>query len=223
MDRYHVFIICSLYPLCPQAWMVVFSCVCVCVCGWVGGYSIVHSCALSHNTLVRYKIMCNARHWRSHGHACFIPCRISALPQSIVHAAILASKSSSSPYIVSSLDHHNAEHHIFTACVCCWHSWHSCISSRRPSEMLAQVFLRSKSSWQSYIYRMIYFLYIIRRPVFCFLSEKQDSSVGIATGYGLEDRGVGVRVPVVSRIFCAPLRPDRFWSPPNLLSNVYRG
>jgi hypothetical protein len=28
----------------------------------------------------------------------------------------------------------------------------------------------------------------------------RDSLVGIATGYGLEDRGVGIRVPVVSRI-----------------------
>jgi hypothetical protein len=29
----------------------------------------------------------------------------------------------------------------------------------------------------------------------------QDSAVGTATGYGLDDRGVGVRVPVGSRIF----------------------
>jgi hypothetical protein len=29
----------------------------------------------------------------------------------------------------------------------------------------------------------------------------RDSSVGIATGYRLDDRGVGVRVPVLSRIF----------------------
>jgi hypothetical protein len=29
----------------------------------------------------------------------------------------------------------------------------------------------------------------------------RDSVVGIATGYGLDDRGVGVRVPVGSRIF----------------------
>jgi hypothetical protein len=29
----------------------------------------------------------------------------------------------------------------------------------------------------------------------------RDSAVSIATGYGLDDRGVGVRVPVRSRIF----------------------
>jgi hypothetical protein len=29
----------------------------------------------------------------------------------------------------------------------------------------------------------------------------QDSVVGIATGYGLEDQGVGVRVPIQSKIF----------------------
>jgi hypothetical protein len=38
--------------------------------------------------------------------------------------------------------------------------------------------------------------------------------VGIATGYGLDDRGVGVRVPVESRIFSFPLYPNRFWGPP---------
>jgi predicted ferric reductase len=51
----------------------------------------------------------------------------------------------------------------------------------------------------------------------------RDSVVGIATGYGLDDRRVGVRIPVVSRIFTSQRRPDRLWSPPNLLSNGYRG
>jgi hypothetical protein len=46
-----------------------------------------------------------------------------------------------------------------------------------------------------------------------------DSSVGIATGYGL----AGVQVPVGSRIFYSPRRPDRLWGPPNLLSNGYSG
>jgi hypothetical protein len=31
-------------------------------------------------------------------------------------------------------------------------------------------------------------------------NERRDSVVGIAIGYGLDDRGVGVRVPVGSRI-----------------------
>jgi hypothetical protein len=59
-------------------------------------------------------------------------------------------------------------------------------------------------------------------------SEEQiicGNSVGaeIATGYGLDGRGVGVRVPVGSRIFSSPRRPNRFWGPPSLLPNVYRG
>jgi hypothetical protein len=37
----------------------------------------------------------------------------------------------------------------------------------------------------------------------------RDSTVGIATGYGMDDRGVGIRVPVGSRIFSSPGRPDR--------------
>jgi hypothetical protein len=45
--------------------------------------------------------------------------------------------------------------------------------------------------------------------------RSRDSSVGIATGYGLDDRGVGVRVPVGSRIFSSPRLPDRLWGPPN--------
>jgi hypothetical protein len=51
----------------------------------------------------------------------------------------------------------------------------------------------------------------------------RDSSVGIATGYGLEDREAGVRVSVGSTIFAFPQRLDRFWIPPSLLSNGYGG
>jgi hypothetical protein len=51
----------------------------------------------------------------------------------------------------------------------------------------------------------------------------RDSSVGLATGYELDNRGVGVWVPVESRIFSSPRRPDRLWGPPNLLSIGYRG
>jgi hypothetical protein len=43
------------------------------------------------------------------------------------------------------------------------------------------------------------------------------SVVGIATGYGLDDCGVGVRVPVGSRIFSSPCRPDLLCGPPSLL------
>jgi hypothetical protein len=50
----------------------------------------------------------------------------------------------------------------------------------------------------------------------------RDSAVSIAPGYGLDDREVGVRVPVGSRIFTSPCRPDRLWGPRNLLYNEYR-
>jgi hypothetical protein len=49
------------------------------------------------------------------------------------------------------------------------------------------------------------------------------SAVGIATGYGLDDRGVAVRVPGGSRIFTSQSHPDRVWGPSNLLFNEYRG
>jgi hypothetical protein len=52
--------------------------------------------------------------------------------------------------------------------------------------------------------------------------RSHDSVVDVATGYGLDDQGVGVRVPVGARIFTSPCRPDRLWSPPNILYNGYR-
>jgi hypothetical protein len=55
------------------------------------------------------------------------------------------------------------------------------------------------------------------------VTGSRDRIVGIATSYGLDDRGVRVRVPVGSRIFSSPDHPDRLWGPPNLLSNGYRG
>jgi hypothetical protein len=45
----------------------------------------------------------------------------------------------------------------------------------------------------------------------------------IAKGYGLDDGGVGVRVPVGSIIFSSPQCPDRLWGPPSHLSNGNRG
>jgi hypothetical protein len=38
-------------------------------------------------------------------------------------------------------------------------------------------------------YYIIFFMYVL-------LYKSRDNSVGIATGYGLDDQGVGVRVPV---------------------------
>jgi hypothetical protein len=52
-----------------------------------------------------------------------------------------------------------------------------------------------------------------------FSSKSRDSAVGIATGYGLDDRGIGVRVPVGATIFTSPYRLDWLWGPPSLLSN----
>jgi hypothetical protein len=56
------------------------------------------------------------------------------------------------------------------------------------------------------------FQYIYRRSW-----RFRDSSVGIATGYGLDNRLFGVRVSVGSRLFSSPRRPDWLWDSPNLL------
>jgi hypothetical protein len=48
--------------------------------------------------------------------------------------------------------------------------------------------------------------------------ESRDSSVGIMTGYELDNQGVGIRVQLGARIFTSSCRPDRFWVSPTLLS-----
>jgi hypothetical protein len=53
--------------------------------------------------------------------------------------------------------------------------------------------------------------------------RSQDSVVGIATSCGLDEQGVGVRVPVRERTFTSPCHPDGLWGPPNLLSNGHLG
>jgi hypothetical protein len=58
---------------------------------------------------------------------------------------------------------------------------------------------------------LFYVIYIMKTIG---IIKSRDSAVGIATGYGLDDRGVGFRVPVVDRIFSSPRRLDRFWGPP---------
>jgi hypothetical protein len=50
------------------------------------------------------------------------------------------------------------------------------------------------------------------------LYRSWDSSVGIATGFGLDGRVVRVPVPIRSRIFSSPRRSDRFRGPLSLLS-----
>jgi hypothetical protein len=52
--------------------------------------------------------------------------------------------------------------------------------------------------------------------------RSRDSVVSIATGYGLDNQGVGVQVPVGSRIVSSPCRSDWLWGPPNLLPNGYQ-
>jgi hypothetical protein len=50
-----------------------------------------------------------------------------------------------------------------------------------------------------------------------------DSAVGIATGYELDRGEVRVRLPVGSRIFSSPRRPDCLSGPSSHLYHGYRG
>jgi hypothetical protein len=62
-----------------------------------------------------------------------------------------------------------------------------------------------------------------------YLNRSRESVVGIATGYGLDERGVGFRVPVESRIFSTSSRsalgttqPPLQWVPAALRRGVKR-
>jgi hypothetical protein len=52
-----------------------------------------------------------------------------------------------------------------------------------------------------------------------YLIKSRDSSVGLATGHGLDGRG---SIPGAVRRFFSSQRPDRLWDPPSLPSNGYR-
>jgi hypothetical protein len=61
------------------------------------------------------------------------------------------------------------------------------------------------------------------RTLFIICVRTHKCVVGIASAYGLDDRGVGDRVPGGSRRFSSPRRPDRPWGPPSLLPTGTRG
>jgi hypothetical protein len=72
------------------------------------------------------------------------------------------------------------------------------------------------NNWHYSHLQMICWLYIDRSMSRC-------SPVSIVSGYGLDNRGIGVQSPAKAKgFFLEPLCPDRFWGPPSLLSNGYR-
>jgi hypothetical protein len=50
--------------------------------------------------------------------------------------------------------------------------------------------------------------------ILSYIFYNRDSSVGIATGYGLNDRGVRVQVPIGARMLSSPYLPVLYWGPP---------
>jgi hypothetical protein len=86
--------------------------------------------------------------------------------------------------------------------------------------------------WSLFLYIIFPILMQLRFDLFIHLLTvywSRDSSVGIATGYGLDDLGVGVRVTVGSRIFSTtfistlePTRPPVQWVTGALCPGVKR-
>jgi hypothetical protein len=63
----------------------------------------------------------------------------------------------------------------------------------------------------------IHLFHLLNLYFHCLCIVSRDGTVGIATGYELDGREIGVRVPVWHRFFTSPLGPDGFWGPPSLL------
>lgn len=68
----------------------------------------------------------------------------------------------------------------------------------------------------------LYSLWALVNYIFVWMKRSRRRVVDIATGYGLCDRGGGVRVPLRSGIFSSPRYPYRLWDPPYLLPNRFR-
>jgi hypothetical protein len=107
--------------------------------------------------------------------------------------------------------HHTRIVKLHCAYIC--HHFHACYMSRASYPPWSDH--RENVWWRM---QLMKFLVIEFYSVsYCF------SGAGMVTGYGLDDRGVGVRAPVGSRIFSSSQRPDRLRGPPSLLSSWYRG
>jgi hypothetical protein len=66
--------------------------------------------------------------------------------------------------------------------------------------------------------------YIHRINVFLFrFPESWDSRVSIETGYGLDNNGIRVQVPLKAIIFTSSCHPGWLWGPTSFLSNGYWG
>jgi hypothetical protein len=75
----------------------------------------------------------------------------------------------------------------------------------------------------SFYYYYYYYYYYWPWSFFIIIIRSRVSAVGIATGYRLDDRGVGVRVPVRARFFSSLQRPGRLRDPRSLLSKGNMG
>jgi hypothetical protein len=88
---------------------------------------------------------------------------------------------------------------------------HSPPTSAEVKKMCGSIHpLPHTSSWHNAQGQLYLFTFTLHRS--------RGSAVDIATGYGLDDRGFGVRVLVGARMFSSPSRPQRLWGPPEALS-----
>jgi hypothetical protein len=84
--------------------------------------------------------------------------------------------------------------------------WRYRWSEDRPFSRLTEIVVSFPGCKGDKIVKLISQLHIFVYNVYGMYIESRDSTVGIATGYGLDDQGVEVRVPEGARIFTFPCR-----------------
>jgi hypothetical protein len=88
---------------------------------------------------------------------------------------------------------------------------------------IAEIYGGGKMSYVSIWFLLYYnriYIYILKIVYFTQRPRSRDSAVGIATGYVLEYRGVGIRVPVESRPVLGLAEPPVYWAPAALSPGV---
>jgi hypothetical protein len=87
--------------------------------------------------------------------------------------------------------------------------------STKSAQLRSNCFMQADLSEVMVLICHVCFILFLFSP---YAAKSRDSPVGVALGYGLDDRGYRVRFPEgAGNFFSSPPRPERLWGPPKPL------